>query len=155
MSSHQKKICAHWHTQTYNHVLPKPTSQYTVRGPAVSQSSWARLCIRELLRCSRSQRSWSASRGMKERKRLRVLFSDLVGWAKDTGLLCPGAGRTASGAGGEGSWAGGSAIRSRRRRRQLLVFMEAQRRARVQHQEEGSRQQTGLEALGPWIWGLE
>ena len=119
---------------------------------------------------SRSQRGRSASRGRKEREGLRAPFSDLVGWAKDTGLLCPGARRTASGAGGEGSWAGGSAIRSsqrrrqlgrgspvrsRRRTRQLLVSMEAQRRARVRHQEEGLRQQTGLEVLGPWLWGLE
>ena len=122
MSSHQKEICAHLHTQTYSHVLAKPTSQsedlqfrgvrgpvsaYTVRGPTVSRSSWARLCVRELLRCSRSQRCRPASRGRKEREGLRVPFSDLVGWAKDTGLLCPGARRTASGAGGEGSWAGG------------------------------------------------
>lgn len=160
-------MCSLAHTN----VQPRACKTYiTVRGPTVSRSSWARLCVRELLRCSRSQRCQPASRGRKEREGLRVPFSDLVGWAKDTGLLCPGARRTASGAGGEGSWAGGSAIRSsqrrrqlgrgspvrsRRRTRQLLVSMEAQRRARVRHQEEGLRQQTGLEVLGPWLWGLE
>ena len=49
------------------------------------------------MRCSRSQRSRSASRGMQEKERPRALFSSLVGWAKDTGLPCPGAGEQPQG----------------------------------------------------------
>ena len=40
---------------------------------------------------SRSQCSWSASWGMKEREGPGPLFSDLVCWVKDMGPLCPGA----------------------------------------------------------------
>ena len=49
----------------------------------------------------------------------------------------------------------GSPVHSSHRRRQLLIWTEAQQRARIWCQEEEPRQQTELEALGPWLWGLE
>lgn len=102
------------HTQTHNHVCKN------LQHSTQLESAWPSLHLRAI-EDSHSQCGWSTSWGMKEREGPGALFSDLVCWVKDKGPLCPGARRAASGAGGEGSWAGGSPVRSSQRRRQLLI----------------------------------